>query len=146
MQVNFKLTHPDAKAPVYATAGSAAADLCAVLAQPLTLAPMGRAMVPTGVAVQLPGPEYVALVCARSGLAIKHGLTLSNGVGVIDSDYRGEIQVGLVNLSSEAYTIQPGERVAQLMLLPVAQAAFVQADALNDTGRGEGGFGSTGKL
>lgn len=145
MQIQFVLTRPGAKAPAYATPGSAAADLCAVLDAPLTLEPGGRAMVPTGLAIQLPGPEYVALVCARSGLAVKHGLTLSNGVGVIDSDYRGEIQVGLVNLCSEAYTIQPGERVAQLMILPVAQAAFCQVQQLEDTDRGAGGFGSTGR-
>ena len=143
--VRFRLTHPGAKAPFYATPGAAAADLCAVLDAPLTLPPMGRAMVPTGLAIQLPGPEYVALVCARSGLAVKHGLALSNGVGVIDSDYRGEIQVGLVNLGSETYTLQPGERLAQLMILPVAQAAFVQADTLDETDRGAGGFGSTGR-
>lgn len=146
MQVEFKLTRPGAKAPAYATPGSAAADLCAVLQEPLTLPPMGRALVPTGVAIQLPGPQYVALVCARSGLAIKRGLTLSNGVGVIDSDYRGEVQVGLVNLGGEVCTIQPGERIAQLMILPVAQAAFREAEALGETQRGEGGFGSTGRL
>lgn len=143
--VHFRLTRPGAKAPFYATPGAAAADLCAVLDAPLTLPPMGRAMVPTGLAIQLPGPEYVALVCARSGLAVKHGLALSNGVGVIDSDYRGEIQVGLVNLGSETYTLQPGERLAQLMILPVAQATFVQADTLDETDRGAGGFGSTGR-
>ena len=143
--VRFRLTRPGAKAPFYATPGAAAADLCAVLDAPLTLPPMGRAMVPTGLAIQLPGPEYVALVCARSGLAVKHGLALSNGVGVIDSDYRGEIQVGLVNLGSETYTLQPGERLAQLMILPVVQAAFVQADTLDETDRGAGGFGSTGR-
>lgn len=143
--VRFRLTRPGAKVPFYATPGAAAADLCAVLDAPLTLPPMGRAMVPTGLAIQLPGPEYVALVCARSGLAVKHGLALSNGVGVIDSDYRGEIQVGLVNLGSETYTLQPGERLAQLMILPVAQAAFVQADTLDETDRGAGGFGSTGR-
>lgn len=143
--VRFRLTRPGAKGPFYATLGAAAADLCAVLDAPLTLPPMGRAMVPTGLAIQLPGPEYVALVCARSGLAVKHGLALSNGVGVIDSDYRGEIQVGLVNLGSETYTLQPGERLAQLMILPVAQAAFVQADTLDETDRGAGGFGSTGR-
>lgn len=143
--VKYKVLDARAKVPAYATPGAAAADLCAVLDAPLTLPPMGRAMVPTGLAIQLPGPEYVALVCARSGLAVKHGLALSNGVGVIDSDYRGEIQVGLVNLGSETYTLQPGERLAQLMILPVAQAAFVQADTLDETDRGAGGFGSTGR-
>lgn len=131
--------------PAYATAGAAAMDLCACMEEPVTLAPGGRQGIPTGIAIALPGPEYVALVCARSGLAVKHGLALSNGVGVIDSDYRGEIQVGLVNLGSETYTLQPGERLAQLMILPVAQAAFVQADTLDETDRGAGGFGSTGR-
>ena len=143
--VKYSVLSPLAKVPAYATAGAAAADLCAALEEPLTIAPMQRVLVPTGLAIQLPGPEYVALVCARSGLAVKHGLALSNGVGVIDSDYRGEIQVGLVNLGSETYTLQPGERLAQLMILPVAQAAFVQADTLDETDRGAGGFGSTGR-
>ena len=143
--VHFKLLHPAAKAPVYATPGAAAADLHAVLDEPLTLEPGGRAMVPTGIAIQLPGAQWVALVCARSGLAVKHGLTLSNGIGVIDTDYRGEIKVGLVNLGHAAYTLQPGERLAQLMVMPVAQAAFVQAETLDETDRGAGGFGSTGR-
>ena len=144
--VKYKLLDPRAKAPAYATAGAAAADLCALLDDPLTLAPMQRALVPTGLAIELPGPECVALVYARSGLSIKHGLTMANGVGVIDSDYRGELRVPMVNLGTEPYTIAPGERIAQLCIAPVWQAAFVQADALNDTDRGAGGFGSTGKL
>ena len=145
MEVKITLTRPQAKMPVYATPGSAAADLHAVLDQPLEVPAHGRVMVPTGVAIQLPNAGWVALVCARSGLAVKHGLALSNGVGVIDSDYRGEIGVGLVNLGQQAYTIQPGERIAQLMIMPVAQAAFVQVDQLDETQRGEGGFGSTGR-
>ncbi len=144
--VKYKLLDPRAKAPAYATAGAAAADLCALLDEPLTLAPMQRALVPTGLAIELPGPECVALVYARSGLSIKHGLTMANGVGVVDSDYRGELRVPMVNLGSEPYTIAPGERIAQLCIAPVWQAAFVQADALNDTDRGAGGFGSTGRL
>lgn len=144
--VKYKLLDPRAKAPAYATAGAAAADLCALLDDPLTLAPMQRALVPTGLAIELPGPECVALVYARSGLSIKHGLTMANGVGVIDSDYRGELRVPMVNLGTEPYTIAPGERIAQLCIAPVWQAAFVQADALNDTDRGAGGFGSTGRL
>ena len=143
--VNYKVLDPRAKAPAYATPGSAAADLCAVLDEPLTLAPMERALVPTGLAIALPGPHAVALVYARSGLSIKHGLCMANGVGVIDSDYRGELRVPMVNLSGEAYTIQPGERVAQLCIAPVWQAAFAPADELTDTARGAGGFGSTGK-
>ena len=146
MQVKFKLTRPGAKAPAYATPGSAAADLCAVLDEPYVLQPGQRALLPTGLAIQLPGPQYVALVFARSSLGAKKGVALSNGVGVIYSDYRGEIQVGLANLSTESYTIQPGERVAQLMVVPVAQAAFEQAAELDDTQRGTGGFGSTGRV
>lgn len=145
MEIPYILTRPGAKAPVYATPGAAAADLCAALDAPLTLAPGQRALIPTGVAVQLPGPQWVALLCARSGLAVKRGLTLSNGVGVIDSDYRGEIQAGVVNLGEGPVTIEPGERVAQLMLMPVAQGTFVQAQSLDGTARGEGGFGSTGR-
>lgn len=144
--VRYKLLDPRAKTPAYATPGAAAADLCALLDAPLTLAPLERAMVPTGLAIELPGADCVALVYARSGLAIKRGVTLSNCVGVIDSDYRGEIKVGLINQSSEAYTIQPGERIAQLCIAPVWQAGFQPAEALTDTERGAGGFGSTGKL
>ena len=112
--VKYKVLDTRAKVPSYATPGSAAADLCAVLDAPLTLAPMERALVPTGLAIELPGPHAVALVYARSGLSIKHGLCMANGVGVVDSDYRGELKVPMVNLGREAYTIQPGERVAQL--------------------------------
>ena len=101
---------------------------------------------PTGLAIELPGPEFVALVFARSGLAVKKGITLSNAVGVVDSDYRGELRVGLVNLSGEDYLIQDGERIAQLAILPVAAAAFVEAETLGETQRGAGGFGSTGRL
>ena len=144
--VKYKVLDPRAKAPAYATPGAAAADLCAVLDAPLTLEPGQRAMISTGLAIELPDAGCVALLYARSGLAIKHGLTLPNCVGVIDSDYRGEVRVGLINLSSEPYTIAPGERIAQLCIAPVWQAAFVQADALGDTARGAGGFGSTGKL
>lgn len=143
--VKFKRLNSAAKAPAYATAGAAAADLCALLDAPLTVEPMQRVLVPTGLAIELPGPECVALVYARSGLSIKHGLCMANGVGVVDSDYRGELKVPMVNLGREAYTIQPGERVAQLCIAPVYTAAFVPAEELGDTQRGEGGFGSTGK-
>ena len=127
--VKYKVLDTRAKVPSYATPGSAAADLCAVLDAPLTLAPMERALVPTGLAIELPGPHAVALVYARSGLSIKHGLCMANGVGVVDSDYRGELKVPMVNLGREAYTIQPGERVAQLckdcgLTLTGAGAAF----------------------
>ena len=118
----------------------------ALKAQPLTLEAGQRALVPTGLALELPGPEYVALVFARSGLAVRQGIALSNGVGVIDSDYRGEVKVGLINQGGEAYTIQPGERIAQLMIAPVVLARFLPSEELGSTDRGEGGFGSTGRL
>ena len=108
--VKYKVLDARAHVPAYATAGAAAADLCAVLDAPLTLAPMERALVPTGLAIELPDAGTVALVYARSGLSIKHGLCMANGVGVIDSDYRGELRVPMVNLGAEPYTIQPGHR------------------------------------
>ena len=98
-----------------------------------------------GIAIALPSPEYVALVFARSGLGIRKGVCLSNGVGVIDSDYRGEIGVGLVNLGDAPYTVQPGDRIAQLMVVPVVQPAVTVVDDLDETERGAGGFGSTGR-
>lgn len=143
--VRFLRLDPRAVAPAYATPGAAAADLFAVLDAPLTLEAGQRAMIPTGLAIELPDANCVALLYARSGLAIKHGLTLPNCVGVIDSDYRGEVKVGLINQSAEPYTIQPGERIAQLCIAPVWQAAFVESAQLSDTTRGAGGFGSTGK-
>ena len=139
--VKYSVLSPLAKVPAYATAGAAAADLCAALEEPLTIAPMQRVLVPTGLAIELPGAYCVALVYARSGLSIKHGLCMANGVG----DYRGELKVPMVNLGQEAYTIQPGERVAQLCIAPVYTAAFAQVEELGDTQRGEGGFGSTGR-
>ena len=119
--------------PFYASAGAAAMDLHACLDGPLT-----------GIAIALPSPEYMALVFARSGLGVKHGIALSNGVGVIDSDYRGEIQVGLTNLSNTPYTIAPGDRIAQLSVVPVVQVRPVPVEDLDETDRGSGGFGSTG--
>ena len=143
--VKYKKLDPRAQVPAYATPGAAAADLCALLDAPLTLAPMQRALIPTGLAIELPDAGCVALVYARSGLSIKHGVCMANGVGVIDSDYRGEIRVGLVNLSQEVYTIQPGERIAQLVVMPVVQFSASEADTLEETSRGSGGFGSTGR-
>ena len=131
--------------PYYATPGAAAMDLHACLEEPVTIPAGGRAVIPTGIAIALPSAEYVALVFARSGLGIKHGIALSNGVGVIDSDYRGEIRVGLTNLSDTPYTVQPGDRVAQLAVVPVVQARLEWTDELDETGRGAGGLGSTGK-
>jgi len=135
----------DLPAPVYATDGAAACDLCACIEEPVTIAPGKLAALPTGIAISLPSPDYVALVFARSGLGVRHGISLSNGVGVIDSDYRGEISVGLCNLSDAPYTIQPGDRIAQLCFMPVCRALFQVCEKLDQTERGAGGFGSTGK-
>ena len=131
--------------PFYATAGAAAMDLCACVDEPVEVAPRALVSIPTGIAIALPSAEYVALVFARSGLGIKHGIALSNGVGVIDSDYRGEIRVGLTNLSDTPYTVRPGDRIAQLAVMPVVQAELERVDSLDETRRGTGGFGSTGK-
>lgn len=149
MKLKIKALSPkigtEIPAPFYASAGAAAMDLCACTDAPVTLAPRGRATLPTGIAISLPSAEYVALVFARSGLGIKHGVALANGVGVIDSDYRGEIGVGLVNLSGTPYTVAPGDRIAQLAVVPVVRAALTPVEELDETARGAGGFGSTGK-
>lgn len=144
--IPVKRVRSDATLPTYGTPGSAAADLYAVCPKEgITLQPMQRAVIPTGIAIALPSPAYVALIHIRSGHGIKHGLALSNGVGVVDSDYRGEICVGLLNLSDVPYTVQHGERIAQLRIAPAMQPAFCETDSLDETVRGAGGFGSTGK-
>ena len=132
-------------APRFATVGSAAMDLCACIDADVTIAAGGRTIIPTGIAIALPSAEYVALICARSGLASKFGITMANGVGVIDSDYRGELKVALHNSSDVDYTIHDGDRIAQLMVLPVVQPALQLVEELDETARGEGGFGSTGR-
>lgn len=128
--------------PEYKTAGAAGCDLHAVLEYPKKLGRLDRAVIPTGIHVQLP-EGYEAQVRPRSGLAAKFGVTAI--LGTIDADYRGEIKTILVNLSNEDYTVQPGERIAQLVISKVERATFVEVDSLDDTERGEGGFGSTGK-
>ena len=134
-----------AKLPFRATEGSAGMDLYACIDSPVTLGAGEKAVIPTGIAIELPSAELTAFVFARSGLAIKHGIGLLNGVGVIDSDYRGEICVGVINQLAEPYTIAPDERIAQLVIMPVSLINPVEAQSLDDTARGEGGFGSTGK-
>ena len=129
--------------PAYATAGSAGADLVAALAEPLVLAPGARALVPTGIALALPA-GYEAQIRPRSGLALRHGVTILNSPGTIDSDYRGEICIILANLGDAAFTIRRGERIAQLVVAPVRQIAWEIVATLPDTARGGGGFGSTG--
>ena len=131
--------------PSYATPGSAAMDLRACVSEPVVIAPGARVVVPSGIAIALPSAEYVALLFARSGLAAKGGVCLANGVGVIDSDYRGEIGVALLNTGSDPYTILPGDRIAQLMVTPVVQPAVELVEELPETTRGAGGFGSTGR-
>ena len=123
---------------------AACADLYACLETAVEIAAGGTAMIPTGLAMELP-EGTVGLVYARSGLASKKGLAPANKVGVIDSDYRGEVMVALHNHSAQAAVVEPGERIAQLVVAPVLRAAFAEADALSDTVRGEGGFGSTGR-
>ena len=149
MNLKIKYVSPkigkEIPAPFYASAGAAAMDLCACVDEPVTVEPRALVSIPTGIAIALPSAEYVALVFARSGLGIKHGITLSNGVGVIDSDYRGEIQVGLTNLSDKPYTIHPGDRIAQLVVTPVVLPQLEWVEELDDTDRGTGGFGSTGQ-
>lgn len=129
--------------PKYGSAAAAGADLYAIMDAPLTLAPGETALVHTGLAVEIPA-GFVGLVCARSGLATKRGLAPANKVGVIDADYRGEVMVALHNHGAEPQTIDHGERIAQLVLVPYLTAAYEQADDLSDTARGAGGFGSTG--
>lgn len=133
-----------ATAPEYKTEGSAGADLRACLEASLTLAPGERAAVPTGLRIELP-PGYEAQVRPRSGLALQKGLTCLNSPGTVDSDYRGELKVLLVNLGGESATIESGDRIAQLVIAPIVRARFVGADSLGTTERGSGGFGSTGK-
>ncbi len=130
--------------PFYATGGAAAMDLHACIDQTVSIPAGGRAVIPTGIAIALPSADYVALIFARSGLGVKHGIAPANCVGVIDSDYRGELLVGLQNSSDVAYTIQPADRIAQLMITPVIQAQIQMVEELDDTTRGAGGFGSTG--
>ena len=145
MNLKIRRLRPGAHIPGRATAGSAGVDLRACCAEEgLTVAPMERVLVPTGLALELPGPNTVGLVFARSGLALKAGLTMANGVGVIDSDYRGELQVPMVNLSDKPVYVANGERVAQLVVMPVEVPDMIEFDSLSETERGAGGFGSTG--
>lgn len=145
MQINIRVkkVQENAAIPVYATNGSAGLDLQANLTEPLTIDPGKRIQVGTGLAIEIP-PAYVGLIFARSGLASRHGISLANGVGVIDSDYRGELRCALQNTSGEAYTVHPGDRIAQLVFVPVVQANLQLVAELTDTTRGSGGFGSTG--
>ena len=130
--------------PEYKTEGAAGMDLCAAISEPMELKPLERKLVPTGLKIELEH-GYEAQVRPRSGLSIKHGITLINCVGTIDEDYRGEVCVPIVNISNETYTIQPDERIAQMVISRVEQAKLEVVTELTETTRGEGGFGSTGK-
>jgi dUTP pyrophosphatase len=132
--------------PQYATPGSAGLDLRACLSEPVTLAPGGQHMVPTGIAIHLADPGYAALILPRSGLGAKHGIVLGNGTGLIDSDYQGQLLVCAWNRSATEFVIQPMERIAQLVIVPVVQAQWNVVDEFAATSeRGAGGYGSTGK-
>ena len=141
----IKKLRENAKIPFRATPGSAGMDLYACIDEPITVKGGEKAIIPTGIAIELPSAELAAFIFARSGLAIKHGIGLLNSVGVIDSDYRGELCVGIINQLKEEYTIQPDERIAQLVIMPVSLITPVEAESLDETERGAGGFGSTGK-
>ena len=139
--------HPRAALPRYASDGAAGLDLTAALDEPLVIEPLARAKVPTGLVLAL-APGYEGQVRPRSGLAIKHGITVLNAPGTIDEDYRGELAVLLVNLSREPFTIAPGERIAQLVVAPVIRASIEECTSVEELGsteRGTGGFGSTGR-
>jgi dUTP pyrophosphatase len=136
-------TERGATLPRYETEGSAGMDIRARIDEPLTLAPMGRALVPTGIFIELP-PGYEAQVRSRSGLSVRSGIACVNGVGTVDSDYRGELRVPVVNLGEDEYTINDGDRVAQMIVSKYERVEWEEADCLGETERGEGGFGHTG--
>lgn len=139
----FRLPH-NKTVPAYKTEGSSGMDLSAAINEPVELKPLERKLIPTGIKVEIPR-GYEIQVRARSGLSLKHGITLINCIGTVDSDYRGEICVPLVNLSDKTYKIQPEERIAQMVVCPVEYPEIVITKELSDTSRGTGGFGSTGK-
>ena len=145
-KVTIKITKikEKAKIPEYQTDGASGMDLCACLEEDILLEPLARKLVPTGLKMELP-KGFEAQVRPRSGMSIKHGITLINCVGTIDEDYRGEVCVPVVNLSNEAYTIQPDERIAQMIIAKYEQAKIEVVTKLSETERGTGGFGSTGK-
>ena len=143
-KISVKLLRPGARVPTYGTEASAGADLYACMQDKVEVGPGQSVMIPTGIAMEIP-KGYAGLVFARSSMGAKRGLAPANKVGVIDSDYRGEIRVVLHNHSGESQSVEPGERVAQLLIVPVFTPGFQEAEKLSDTSRGAGGFGSTGK-
>lgn len=146
LDVNITKVRENATVPTRATSGSAGYDLHACIDKDLTIKKGDLIRIPCGIAIELPSSEYAAFIFARSGLGIKYGISLSNGVGVIDSDYRGEIQVGLCRTSDgDPYTIKNGDRIAQMIIMPVSNVNFKLVENLGESERGSGGFGSTGR-
>ena len=141
--MNVRIITKSGQLPAYETDGSAGMDLRAYLEEPVALAPMERALIPTGLHLAVP-QGYEAQVRARSGLAVKHGIGLVNGIGTIDSDYRGEVKVALINWGSEPFTIENGDRIAQLVIAAYERVTWEETDSLDETERGAGGFGHTG--
>ena len=144
-EVKIKRLSEKAVMPTRGTEGAAGLDLYACLDEPVVIQPRGLYRIPTGIAIALPDRNTVGLIFARSGLGVRHGVGLPNAVGVIDSDYRGEIIVGIGNTGGEPYRLSPGERFAQLVIMPVYEAVLNETDDLGETERGSGAFGSTGK-
>lgn len=143
MKVHIKKLRDDVELPQYHTEDSAGVDLAAAIDDPIVLKPLERKLVPTGLAIEVP-KGYEAQVRARSGLSLKYGITAANGVGTIDADFRGEVCAILINLSNEDFTIEPGMRVAQMILKKYETFEWQESDELGQTGRGKGGYGSTG--
>ncbi len=144
MNINVKKVNENAILPHRATALSAGADLYACISQDVVIGPSERMLIPTGIAMAIP-ESYGGFIFPRSGTASKFGISLSNCVGVIDSDYRGEIKIAIINHSNESYIIKNGDRIAQMVIMPVDLCSYEECDTLDETDRGEGGFGSTGK-
>ncbi len=144
MNLTFRLLREGAKIPIRATEFSAGMDLSACLTEDVTIPPHEIRLIPTGLAAALDEPSAMLMICARSGLAVKHGIGLANGVGIVDTDYRGELCVALINQSNTEFTVTNGLRIAQLIAVPVYMPQILTADTLPDTQRGSGGFGSTG--
>lgn len=146
--LSIKILNPkigqDFPLPSYATAGSAGLDLRALISEPTTLQPGDTTLLATGLAIHIADPSYAAMILPRSGLGHKHGIVLGNLVGLIDSDYQGELMVSCWNRGNTAFTIEPGDRIAQLIIVPVAQVEFEIVDEFSESNRGTGGFGSTG--
>ena len=143
MKIDIVKLRPTAVLPEYQTAGAAGADIHACIDEPITLQPLERRMIPTGLSMAIP-IGYEVQIRARSGMSIKHGITMVNGIGTIDADYRGEVKVLLINLGAEPFTITPGMRIAQMVIAPYTKAKLIEVETVSETVRGAGGFGSTG--